>query len=447
MGRAARLVADIFRLAFWPLCASVLVVLLLQPIYYIFLATVGSIVPQQRIADHLGAAFDSGVLSDDGNPRSLTFKGGEQLTECISLGIGLNKAETAWQTAVTGSYPMSGSTHACHGLHQAVSGAETSWQPYFRYWHGYRLILAPLAAAFPLWFVKAINALLIVAACGLLWRTLRNYCGPAVATIFLMTFVCLSDVLFVWRTSTHSISLAYILAGSSLFAIALQRDWAPRNLIVMAAILGSTFNFIDFLVNPPMMPMLIAFFVLLANRRDAGMLALATVIAWFAGYAETWVAKWLLAYLAMPSSAGVVSDILSTIEVRTVGALNGVYLVPLAATLRTYLRALSRFGVIVPILILLAVAHYAATVSRIDWRRALWLCSPALVSLLWFEALSSHTQFHLTVSSRSAAMAFAIFLSAMVMSMPRRPSLPELWAQLQTLQAKLPLLRSKRAGP
>jgi hypothetical protein len=447
MGRAARLVADFFRLAFWPLAASVLVVLLLQPIYYISLATVGSIVPQQQIAAHLGAAFDSGVLSDDGNPRSLIFKGGEQLTECISLGIGLNKAETAWQTAATGSYPMSGSTHACHGLHQAVSGTETSWQPYFRYWHGYRVILAPLVTLFPLWFVKIINALVVAAACAALCIALCKRGGAAVATIFLATFLCLSDVLFIWRTSTHSISLAYILAGSSLFAIALQRDWAPRNLIVMAAILGSAFNFIDFLVNPPMMPMLISFFVLLANRRDAGMLALATVIAWFAGYAETWVAKWLLAYLAMPSSAGVVSDILSTIEVRTVGALNGVYLVPLAATVRAFLRALNRVGVIVPLILTLAVAHYAAIVSRIDWRRALWLCSPVLVSVLWFEALSSHTQFHLTVSSRSAAMAFSIFLSAMVMSMPRRPSLPELWVHLQTLRAKLPLFRQKRAGP
>ena len=447
MGRAARLVADFFRLAFWPLAASVLVVLLLQPIYYISLATVGSIVPQQQIAAHLGAAFDSGVLSDDGNPRSLIFKGGEQLTECISLGIGLNKAETAWQTAATGSYPMSGSTHACHGLHQAVSGTETSWQPYFRYWHGYRVILVPLVTLFPLWFVKIINALMVAAACAALCIALSKRGGAAVATIFLATFLCLSDVLFIWRTSTHSISLAYILAGTSLFATALRKDWQAHNLIVMAAVMGSAFNFIDFLVNPPMMPMLIAVFVLLANRRDAGMLALATVIAWFAGYAETWVAKWLLAYLAMPSSAGVVSDILSTIEVRTVGALNGVYLVPLAATVRAFLRALNRVGVIVPLIILLAVAHYAVTVSRIDWRRALWLCSPALVSLLWFEALSSHTQFHLTVSSRSAAMAFAIFLSAMVMSMPRRPSLPELWVHLQTLRAKLPLFRQKRAGP
>jgi len=133
------------------------------------------------------------------------------------------------------------------------------------------VILAPLASAFPLWFVKVINALMVAAAGALLWLTLRRYCGAAVATIFLLTFVCLSDVLFIWRTSTHSLSLAYILAGASLFAALLQRDWTPSRLIVLAAVLGSGFNFIDFLINPPMMPMLMAFFVLLSRRRDAGL--------------------------------------------------------------------------------------------------------------------------------------------------------------------------------
>jgi hypothetical protein len=445
MGRAARLIAEFFRLAFWALSASVLVVLLLQPVYYASLGLVGSITSRQATVNYLSAAFDSGVLSDDGNPRSLIFKGGEQLTECISLGIGLNKAETPWQTAVTGSYPMAGGTHACTGLHRAVAGGPTAWQPYFRYWHGYHVILAPLVALFPLWFVKIVNALMVAAACGALCLALCKRCGAAVTTIFLATFLCLSDVLFIWRTSTHSLSLAYILSGSCVFAAALSRSWRAGSLVIFAAVLGSGFNFIDVLINPPMMPMLLAFFVLLDGRGNAGPLALAVVLAWFGGYAETWLAKWVLAYLAMPSSAGVASDILSTIEFRTVGAFNGVYLVPLAATVRAFLRALNRGGVIVPLIIMLAVAHYAATASRIDWRRALWLCSPVLVSVPWFEALSSHTQFHLTVSSRSAAVAIAIILSAMVISMPRRPSLEELWGQLLILRAKFPLLRSKRA--
>ena len=105
-----------------------------------------------------------------------------------------------------------------------------------------------------------LNALLVAAACVGLARTLRHRCGAAVAVIVVASFLCLSDVLFIWRTSTHSLSL-----------------------VILAAALGSGFNFIDFLVNPPMMSMLIAFFVLVDDRADAGALALAAVIAWFGG--------------------------------------------------------------------------------------------------------------------------------------------------------------------
>ena len=433
----AETIARFFRLAFWPLCASILVVVLLQPIYFLSLASLGTLAPRERTVQHLSTAFEQGVLADSGAPSPLLWKGGEQLTECISLGIGLDKAESPWQTAITGAYPMAGNTHACTGLHHAVAGEPTSWQPYFRYWHGYRVILAPLVALFPLWFVKILNLLIVAAACVALCRVLCKRGGAAVAVIFLITFLCLSNVLFIWRTSTHSLSLAYILAGSCLFAGVLDRNWRAGSLIVFAAALGSGFNFIDFLINPPMMPMLMAFFVLLDGRRDAGLLALASVIAWFGGYAETWLAKWLLAYLALPHSAGIVSNIVLGVESRTVGALNGVYLYPLASTLRAYLRALSHVGVIVPIVIALALAHYAATVSRIDWRRALWLSSPLLVTLLWFETLSSHTQWHLTVSSRSAALAVAIALTAVVLSMPQRPSLRDLWRHFAMMTAKL----------
>jgi len=163
-------------------------------------------------------------------------------------------------------------------------------------------------------------------------------------------------------------------------------------------------------------------------------------LAWFGGYAETWLAKWAIAYFTAPNPAAVVSDIIGTIEIRTVGAFNGVYLFPLAATLRTFLRAASRVGVIMPLLIALALARYAAAGAPIAWRRALWLWTPALVTVLWFEALSSHTQYHLTVSARSAAAALAMMLAAIVIAMPRRPSIRELWGELERLRAKIPLL-------
>jgi hypothetical protein len=443
MGRTAATIANFYRLAFWPLAASVLIVLLLQPVYFLSLASLGSITSRERTIAHLNAAFEQGVLADSGNPSSRVFKCGEQLTECISLGIGLDPAETSWQTAITEAYPVFGSTHECEGLHHAVTGAPVSWQPYFRYWHGYRVILAPLVSAFPLWLIKIINALMVAAACVLLWKTLKIYSDKTVASILLLSFVCLSDVLFIWRTSTHSLSLAYILAGASLFADAMQRKWSGPALIILAAVLGSFFNFIDFLINPPMMPMLMAFFILLNGRRDVGLLALVVVLGWFGGYAETWLAKWIIAYAGLPESASVVSNVLSNIEIRTVGALNNVYLFPLASTVRVFLRSMNRGGVIVPLVVLVAVGHYAATVSRIDWRRALWLWCPVFVCIVWFEVLSSHSQQHLTVTSRSAAMALAIMLSALVIAMPQRPTARQLCDQLGILWAKLPMLRRK----
>ncbi len=91
----------------------------MRPLYYLSLASLGSIVSRDRTVQHLSAAFDAGVLSEDGNPRVLLWKGGERLTECISLGVGLDEAESAWQTAVAAAYPAVGLTHACTGLHRA----------------------------------------------------------------------------------------------------------------------------------------------------------------------------------------------------------------------------------------------------------------------------------------------------------------------------------------
>jgi hypothetical protein len=77
-----------------------------------------------------------------------------------------------------------------------------------------------------------------------------------------------------------------------------QSAGAPRqnskggNPIVSAAILGSIFNYVDFLTNPPWQPMLIAFVALCGGRSlfDAAKF----VLAWLAGYALTWVSKWVI---------------------------------------------------------------------------------------------------------------------------------------------------------
>lgn len=423
-------VASCIRAAFWPLSAAVLLVALLQPLYFAALGAIDAIAPRAAIERHVREAFEQGVLGVDGRPSLLIFRGGEQLTECISLGVGLDPSETSWQTAITGSNP--GGDFSCLALYHAVTGGPVIWEPYNRYWHGYRIILAPLTAAMPYWLVKAFLGLALAGACVLLWRALRDRSDWTVATVFLLTIICLTDILYVWRTATHTISLIFIFAGTWLWARLMQRNWRSFALVLLAAVFGSFFNYIDFLVNPPIMPMLLMFFVLLFAREDAGPLPLLVVLAWFVGYAETWAAKWIIAVAFSSDPAAVAANIFNEAHLRVSGSLPGIVIFPLFATGKAFLRVMEFPGAIVPAGLLIAIVHYGMTTSRIDMRKAAWLSSPVLVSVVWFEALSSHTQWHITPTSRSAAVAVGLMLSALLLSMAKRPTMAELRAHLKS---------------
>jgi hypothetical protein len=94
--------------------------------------------------------------------------------------------------------------------------------------------------------------------------------------------VVLTDLWSVWNYGMHAIAIALIFAGSALFARKVRHP--DRDLILTAALLGSLFNYIDFLHNLPWQPLLIAF-TLAAGRR--GLEALGIVVAWFAGWSLT----------------------------------------------------------------------------------------------------------------------------------------------------------------
>ena len=191
MGRSsAARSQDFFRLAFWPLCgvgpgrpAAAADLLTYRS------ASLGTLASRERTSTHLSAAFARASSSDDGNRRARSMcKGGEQLTECISLGIGLEQSrERPGKPPSAATIRWSGDTHACTACISVVAGEPTAWQPYFRYWHGYRVILAPLTVArFRCGLSKSSTRCWSRAACAaLLWVTLRNCVGAAVATIIL----------------------------------------------------------------------------------------------------------------------------------------------------------------------------------------------------------------------------------------------------------------------
>jgi hypothetical protein len=177
------------------------------------------------------------------------------------------------------------------------------------------------------------------------------------------------------------------------------------NLILVAAVFGSFFNFVDNLVNPPWQPMLIAFVALAAGRSLSE--TLLVLVGWSLGYSLTWASKWAIA-----CAAGVQwRDIFDVILYRMNGDEQGFvvhrFLAPSGKVLTYFYQQIQSsvtFLLLLPLL-----------VFPMRWpnpKQFLVLSSPILIPFAWFELLSNHSQIHYWLVYRPIASCFGILIAA-----------------------------------
>jgi hypothetical protein len=184
-----------------------------------------------------------------------------------------------------------------------------------------------------------------------------------------------------------------------------------------ASFAAAIFNFIDLLVNPPWMPMLLAFVVVAGLRgrtERPAILAILVALAWFGGYALTWFSKWLIAYF-ISTEVDVVANVSAMVLFRLNGDNAKVIHWILAPTIKVAAASILGWGL--PLFIAFLVVFFR-NIREGDFRwQAFWpLAWPALIPALWFEILSSHSQIHARASSRSAAAAFGVLLAAALLA-------------------------------
>lgn len=292
--------------------------------------------------------------------------------------------------------------HACDDLKQAaIDQNSVSWSRYARYWHGYRLYSAPLASLMPILFLKLVNFAVLVGIAAFFFIQAERLIGTTPAVWLCLPVLLLSDFVRIWHVTPHTLSTAVILGGAGIFASAIRNKSSDRVLIVAAAAFGSLFNFVDFLVNPPWMPMLLAFFLLSSGRRAS--LALLCVASWFSAYAMTWSAKWLAAYLVNPTF-DIASDVLGAATFRIAGDYAKVSHIPLAATATVLWTTFLSWGALILVPLLIALKPPMKPTFLTAW--------PALIPLAWFEILSNHSQIHAPFVSRSAAAAMGVAIAS-----------------------------------
>jgi hypothetical protein len=178
---------------------------------------------------------------------------------------------------------------------------------------------------------------------------------------------------------------------------------------------GSLFNYVDFLVNVPWQPMLIAFVALAARRRVPETIAI--MVAWFGAYALTWASKWAIAVAAGASWRDIFDVIAYRLNGDAPGYVRHHFLAPTEKVLG-YLYHQTQPAM----LFLLLLPTLLLPVRRPNLKRFALLSSPLLIPFVWFEVLSNHTQIHTWMTYRTVASCFGILIAAAIIASRAEPA-------------------------
>ena len=405
-------------------------VLLLQPLFVGLLVGTRVTADLPAIRAHITQAFTDGYLAVNEKPTRFMHGGGHQFTECAGLLVAIDPEPDPLMAAL---HPVMHSPYVgpCGEVESLARGVATDKRTdYARYWHGYRVYLWPMLSTFSLEAVRMANLMVLYAATAYYFFGMRRAVGATPALVFFIVQMSLTDIWRMWNITTHTLSTILILAGTGLFAFHYPRTRNLTLAIVMAAAFGALFNFIDFLINPPLMPMLLAFIVLAIELQrpvpvvkenvvpallKAGFVAL----AWFGGYGLTWASEWLLAVWVSPDGQQAGLSIIKQIALRLYGveADSVVPMYPLIPTLTMILQSFISVGSVVVALLAAAMAVFLrAHWPALDRRRFLLLSSPTLIAMAWFEILNNHTQTHSHFTYRSESAAIAIVFAAALLA-------------------------------
>ena len=396
-------------------------------VFVALLALTLSLTSDAAIEANLGEAARGEVLSPSSYPMSpygvLNDHQYDMFSDCVGFGVNLSNQEQGLLRRIAES-PTAGyqanEMGPCGYLVDAIeAGRVNADLEYLRFWHGYQAYLRPLLSVMPLEAVRRVTAVLFLLVMVLFaWRIERLF-GPWAWAVAIVPFFALSDFFTAPMVVTQSLQLIWAFLSAALLAIVLER--APpkaRDLVlpVFVFALGAVSNFLNFLINPPLAPALIAFFYIAANlggdtRRTWRTVAYGLGLAalWLAGFAAAWIEKWLLAALVLGPDVVIHALTRAVSDYDAARERLGVHF--LGASRRNLLQSPLFFGFIaVSITAACALVAWLAH-TRKDWRAAVTsfvaMMTPLAVVVLWVEANSAHSSEHMGFVSRSFLL-FAI---------------------------------------
>jgi hypothetical protein len=374
------------------LCRATLLVLALQPIYLLALVATDHVASPDVRRERMQHIPPTPYVATE---------------DCVGIAVGLEPGGTGLHNAIWAARPLS-EGNPCVSLSATIANKPgVTWLPYPRYWHGYRVVMDPLTAWLRPYPYRYVMLAAMIAALTWFALELRSLVGVDATLALIVPTVILTDLWTSWNYGVHTIPIIVIFAGSAV--VARKARHADSDLILIAALFGSLFNYVDFLINVPWQPMLIAFVALAAGRR--GPETLAIVVAWFAGYSLTWASKWAIACAAGVKWSDIFEVILYRLNGDAPGFVDHHFLAPtykVFSYLYQQTQSAMLFLILLPTLLL--------PVRYPNPKRFALLSAPILIPFVWFETLSNHTQIHAWITYRTVASCFGILIAAAIIA-------------------------------
>ena len=291
------------------------------------------------------------------------------------------------------------------------TGEQAGLEPfsYARYWHGYLIWLRPLLCLMPYSGVRVVQYLVLAGLFAAVLVLLRRRAGVWAAVWFAVSQL-LVTVFWVPHQIQYFTCFAVAYAGC---AWVLARPRRSDTLCLGLVVLGAVTAFCDLLVTPILtlgLP-LTCWLLEPRQRLRAGgaqcALAVGGALSWGAGYGVCWGLKWVLAGLV--TGQNIVADALHQIGVRTAAdTWHGMELT-WGNILQFVYSTLADRGLFWPLVVLavLAVALFAGSLrSRVALVRALPLALTAVMPLVWFAVLRTHSIQHGWFTWRALGLTF-----------------------------------------
>jgi hypothetical protein len=260
----------------------------------------------------------------------------------------------------------------------------------------------------------------------------------AASVLLLGPFVLTTEFPDLGQSIPHALSaIAMLLGIAALASVARRTRGDPRSVLLAAVVVGSAYNFIDLMTNPPGAWALsigtVALVAAAQGRRGRTLTksAMAAALGWFLGYAGSWFGKWVVTG-ALIGPNRVWSDVSHQLVFRSAGdggpTTQGVGAVQ-ALTLTVHHWTTRPFMSYTTLYVLVAVI--VVGLGFVGWRAG-WAAFPdrlvimagSLLVPAWFLIVHEHTGWHETFTYRSLAMAAGVALAGVFAGRGRRPGEP-----------------------